>query len=623
MRGSWTRGSSMGYRNLGECVRDLERRGDLVRIDRELDPDLEIGAVQRRVYRAAGPALLFTRVKGCAFPLLGNLFGTQERIRFLFRDTLEAVRRIAGLKKDPLSLLSCPLDVLRLPRHALHLVPRMVDRGPVLGNRCSISHLPMLKSWPGDGGAFITLPQVYSESLEQPGWRHSNMGMYRVQISGGAYVPDAEVGIHYQIHRGIAAHHAEAIRLGVPLRVNVFIGGPPALTVAAVMPLPEGMPEIAFAGLLGGRRVRLVKRPDMLPIPAEADFCITGVIEPGRVLPEGPFGDHIGYYSLGHDFPVIRVEHVFHRDGAIWPFTTVGRPPQEDSEFGAFIHDLAGPLIPAVLPGVRAVHAVDAAGVHALLLAVGSERYVPYETDRRPRELLTLANALLGQGQLSLAKYLFIAAGEDDPSLDAQDVPTMFRHILERADWRRDLHFQTCTTIDTLDYTGTGLNQGSKVVITVAGRSVRALPAAVPSGLEFPEGFGEPRVCLPGIVAVKGPGCRNFGECAASDMAAFCSFYDERDAISSFPMIIIVDDSDFTARTVENFLWVAFTRSNPAADLYGIGAFLRDKHWGCRGSLVIDARIKPHHAPPLENDPEIERRVDQLGAPGGPLHGII
>ena len=623
MRGSWTRGCIMGYRNLGECVRDLERRGDLVLIDRELDPDLEIGAVQRRVYQAAGPALLFTRVKGCGFPMLGNLFGTQERIRFLFRDTLEAVRRIAGLKIDPFSLLSCPLDALRLPLHALHLWPRMVDGGPVLSNRGSISQLPMLKSWPGDGGAFITLPQVYSESLEQPGWRHSNMGMYRVQISGGAYVPDAEVGIHYQIHRGIAAHHAEAISRGVPLRVNVFVGGPPALTVAAVMPLPEGMPEIAFAGLLGGRRVRLVKRPDMLPIPAEADFCITGVIEPGRVLPEGPFGDHIGYYSLEHDFPVIRVEHVFHRDGAIWPFTTVGRPPQEDSEFGAFIHELTGPLIPAVVPGVRAVHAVDAAGVHALLLAVGSERYVPYETDRRPRELLTLANALLGQGQLSLAKYLFIAAGEDAPSLDVHDVPAMFRHVMERADWRRDLHFQTCTTIDTLDYTGTGLNQGSKVVITVAGQPVRGLPASVPPGVRFPEGFGEPRVCLPGILAVKGPGCGNSGECAAPGIAAFCSFYHEKDAISSFPMIIIVDDSDFTARTVENFLWVAFTRSNPAADLYGIGSFHRDKHWGCRGSLVIDARIKPHHAPPLENDPAVERTVDQLGAPGGPLHGII
>ncbi len=613
----------MGYRNLGECVRDLERRGDLVRIDLELDPDLEIGAVQRRVYKTAGPALLFTRVRGCAFPMLGNLFGTRERLRFLFRDTLDAVQRFVDLKRDPLSLFRHPLDALHIPNHALHLFPRMVKCGPVLAGRTSISRLPMLKSWPGDGGAFITLPQVYSESPEQPGWRHSNMGMYRVQLSGGEYLPDAEVGIHYQIQRGIAAHHAEAIRLGVPLRVNIFIGGPPALTVAAVMPLPEGMPELAFAGLLGGRRVRMVKRPGMLPVPAEADFCITGVIEPGRVLPEGPFGDHIGYYSLRHDFPVIRVENVFHRDGAIWPFTTVGRPPQEDSEFGAFIHELTGPLIPSVIPGVRTVHAVDAAGVHALLLAVGSERYVPYEPGKRPMELLTLANAILGQGQLSLAKFLFIAAGEDAPSLEARDVTSMFRHVLERADWRRDLHFQTCTTIDTLDYTGTGLNQGSKVVIPVAGPPVRDLPTSLPAGLRFPEGFGEPRVCLPGILGVNGPECGEYLECAAADIAGFCSFYNEKDPICSFPLIVIVDDSEFVARTLGNFLWVAFTRSNPAADLYGIGAFFRDKHWGCRGPLVMDARAKPHHAPVLQDDPAIERRVDQLGAPGGPLHGII
>ncbi|MEA5113487.1 MAG: UbiD family decarboxylase [Geobacteraceae bacterium] len=613
----------MGYCNLGECVRDLERRGELIRIDLELDPDLEIGAVQRRVYKAAGPALLFTRVKGCVFPMLGNLFGTRERLRFLFRDTLDAVRRFADLKRDPLSFFDNPLDALRLPNHALHLFPRMVKRGPVLAGRSSISQLPMLKSWPGDGGAFITLPQVYSESPEQPGWRHSNLGMYRVQLSGGEYSPDAEVGIHYQIHRGIASHHAEAIRQGLPLRVNIIVGGPPALTVAAVMPLPEGMPEVAFAGLLGGRRVRMVKRHGMLPIPAEADFCITGVIEPGRTLPEGPFGDHLGYYSLSHDFPVIRVENVFHREGAIWPFTTVGRPPQEDSEFAAFIHELTGPLIPSVIPGVRTVHAVDAAGVHALLLAVGSERYVPYEPEKRPGELLTLANAILGQGQLSLAKFLFIADGEDAPSLAAHDVPAMFRHVLERADWRRDLHFQTCTTMDTLDYTGTGLNQGSKVVVPVAGPPVRDLPTSLPAGLRFPEGFGEPRVCLPGILGVNGPECREYRECAAADMAAFCSFYNEKDAICSFPLIVIVDDSEFAARTLENFLWVAFTRSNPAADLYGIGAFFHDKHWGCLGPLVMDARIKPHHAPPLQDDPAIERRVDQLGAPGGALYGII
>jgi 4-hydroxy-3-polyprenylbenzoate decarboxylase len=483
--------------------------------------------------------------------------------------------------------------------------------------------LPQLKSWPDDGGAFVTLPQVYSESAARPGFRRSNLGMYRVQLSGNSYRPNEEVGIHYQIHRGIGVHHAEAIERNAPFRVNIFVGGPPALTIAAVMPLPEGMPELSFAGLLAGRRIVMICRPGELPIPAEADFCITGTIDPDKTLPEGPFGDHLGYYSLVHDFPVLKVESVYHRKDAIWPFTSVGRPPQEDTSFGAFIHDLTAPLIATVLPGVDAVHAVDAAGVHPLLLAAGHERYTPYAAEREPRELLTIANAILGQGQLSLAKYLWIFAREDNPGLDVHDVEAFFQHMLERVEWRRDLHFQTRTTIDTLDYSGEGLNKGSKVVIAAAGPKRRSLPTELPAGLRLPEGFSQPCVCLPGVLAVKGPPCTTYRECACIDMAAFCAFYSSSDPISSFPLIIVVDDSAFTARTLNNFLWVTFTRSNPAADIYGIGASIRCKHWGCAGPLVIDARSKPHHAPPLIDDPAVEKRVDLLGAPGGPLHGVI
>ena len=330
----------MGYRNLRECVDDLAATGQLVRIDREVDPCLEAGAIQRRVYQAGGPALLFTRVKGCGFPLLANLFGTLERARFLFRDTLDDISRLVEFKANPAALLKKPFGILGAMPAALHLVPRIVSNGPVFGRTTAIERLPHLKSWPGDGGAFITLPQVYSESIVQPGWRHSNLGMYRVQLSGNRFRSNEEVGLHYQIHRGIGVHHAEAIERGVPFRVNVFVGGPPALTVAAVMPLPEGMPELSFAGLLGGRRIELACRPGELPMPAEADFCITGTVDPMRTLPEGPFGDHLGYYSLSHEFPVLRVEKVYHREGAIWPFTTVGRPPQEDTTFGAFIHAL-------------------------------------------------------------------------------------------------------------------------------------------------------------------------------------------------------------------------------------------------------------------------------------------
>jgi 4-hydroxy-3-polyprenylbenzoate decarboxylase len=613
----------MGYRNLWECVRDLMAHGELLRIECEVDPELEAGAIQRRVYQAGGPALLFTRVKGCGFPMLGNLFGTLKRTRFIFRDTLTDIQRLVELKVNPAVVFKSPLSYMGTPLAAMRLFPKRVSSGPVLANRTTIDRLPQLKSWPNDGGAFITLPQVYSESIARPGWRRSNLGMYRVQISGGKYRPNDEVGIHYQIHRGIGVHHAEALERGTPLRVNIFVGGPPALTVAAVMPLPEGMPELSFAGLLGGRRLALVQRPGELPIPAEADFCITGVIDPEKTLPEGPFGDHLGYYSLAHDFPVLRVEAVYHRDNAIWPFTTVGRPPQEDTSFGAFIHELTGPLIPALIPGVRAVHAVDAAGVHPLLLAVGYERYVPYATERTPLELLTSANAILGQGQLSLAKYLFICAHEDNPDLDIHDIPAFFRHILERIDWRRDLHFQTRTTIDTLDYSGSGLNQGSKVVIAAAGEKRRELPNELSADIRMPDGFSNPRLCLPGVLAIEGPPFTERRECDAPDMTAFCGYYSATGPIAAFPLIVVVDDSEFAARTLNNFLWVTFTRSNPASDIYGICKSIRCKHWGCEGPLVIDARTKPHHAPLLIDDPAIERRVDALGAPGGPLHGII
>jgi 4-hydroxy-3-polyprenylbenzoate decarboxylase len=628
----------MGYRHLRDCVADLERTGQLVRIEQEIDPDLEMAAIQRRVYEVGGPALFFARVKDCAFPMVSNLFGTPQRIRYLFRDTLNAVRHLIELKIDAGAFWKNPWRYRDVPGTLLHTLPRFVKTGPILAHQTTISQLPQLRSWPRDGGAFVTLPQVYTEDADRPGWRHSNLGMYRVQLSGNEYEPDREVGLHYQIHRGIGVHHAAALRRGVPFRVNVIVGGPPALALAAVMPLPEGMPELIFAGALGGRRIALVTPPasvragsdsdgedsvaiasgsDFLPIPAEADFCIVGTVDSQRLLPEGPFGDHLGYYSLTHDFPVLRVERVYHRPGAIWPFTVVGRPPQEDTSFGDLIHELTGPILPTVVPGLHAVHAVDAAGVHPLLLAVGSERYVPYAEERRPQELLTCANALLGQGQLSLAKYLFIVAREDDPELDIHDIAAFFRHVLERVDWRNDLHFQTRTTLDTLDYSGSGLNQGSKVVIAAAGRKRRSLGVELPENLPLPDGFCEPRICLPGVLAIEAQND------APDEVEKLCQVLSGVDSLGNFPLFVLVDDSGFTAHSLRNWLWVTFTRSNPAADVHGFGAFIHDKHWGCTGPLVIDARIKPHHAPPLEEDPAITRRVEALGAPGGPLYRIL
>jgi 4-hydroxy-3-polyprenylbenzoate decarboxylase len=381
----------------------------------------------------------------------------------------------------------------------------------------------------------------------------------------------------------------------------------------------------------------MVRRNGALPIHADSDFCIVGTVEPDRLLPEGPFGDHLGYYSLAHPFPVLRVEEVFCRRDAIWPFTVVGRPPQEDTIFGKLIHELTGPMIPAVLPGVCAVHAVDAAGVHPLLLAIGSERYAPYLATPAPQELLTQASAILGQGQLSLAKFLLMAARDDDPRLDVYDVPAFLRHVLERADWRRDLHFHTHTTIDTLDYSGAGLNAGSKVVIAAVGPKRFDLETELPAALPLPDGFRNPRIAMPGVLAVEGPPCpkpwfdydasvrarTELREEIAVVMREFCVAVSGAHPIKRFRWVVVVDDSGFVAESLNNFLWATFTRANPADDMYGVDEFVSEKHWGCRGTLVIDARIKPHHAPVLEEDSDVARRVDALGAPGRPLHGII
>ncbi len=605
----------MKHRSTRDVVDDLRAGGRLIEITDPVDPHLEMAEIQRRVYARGGPGLLFSNVIGCRFPMASNLFGSLEQARYLFRETLEAVRRLIELKLDPSALPKRPLRYAGSPLTALRMLPRYTRRAAVAANRLPLRDLPQLKSWPDDGGAFVTLPQVLSVDPAAPrDLMRVNLGMYRVQLAGNAYVPEAEVGLHYQIHRGIGVHHRTALDRGEPLEVAVTVGGSPAMSLAAVMPLPEGLTELTFAGALAGRRIALLRGPHA-PVYADADFALIGQIDPHAAKPEGPFGDHLGYYSLQHDFPVMRVRQVWHRDGAIWPFTVVGRPPQEDTTFGQLIHELTDPIIPSVIPGVKAVHAVDASGVHPLLLAIGSERYMPHLPSDRPQELLTQANAILGNGQLSLAKYLWITEDRSG-RLDIHDVQGFLAHVLERFDPRRDLHFQTQTTIDTLDYSGTGMNRGSKLVLAAADVPLRQLAPALPAELPLPPGFRAPRVVMPGVLAIEAP--KFSGPDSRADLQRFCREYSDRSA-AAFPLITLVDDSEFAARSLNNWLWVTFTRSNPAADLDGIDSDVVDKHWGCRGAVVIDARLKPHHAPPLVEDPQVTAKVDARAARGGEL----
>lgn len=609
------------YKSLKACLDDLEQNQHLVRIKEEVDPNLEMASIHLRVHEMGGPALLFENVKGTSFQCASNIFGTLERSKFIFRDTLSKIQDLIEIKNNPIKAIKHPLKYANVALTALSALPLKNPLSkPVLYKETTIDKLPLIKHWAMDGGAFVTLPQVYSEDINQPGIMNSNLGMYRIQLSGNDYLLNKEIGLHYQLHRGIGVHQSKANKQGKPLKVSVFVGGPPSHTVAAVMPLPEGLSEMTFAGALGNRRFRYVYQ-DGFCVSTDADFVITGEVYPQDNKPEGPFGDHLGYYSLKHDFPVMKVHKVYHREDAIWPFTVVGRPPQEDTSFGQIIHELTGNAIRHELPGVKEVHAVDAAGVHPLLLAIGSERYTPYNQTKQPAELLTIANHILGKGQLSLAKYLFITADETN-QLSTHRESEFYQYILERINLKRDLHFHTNTSIDTLDYSGTGLNSGSKLVVSAYGDKLRDLEKTVTETLKDVKTFVNPQIPFPGVLVLQGRSFETYDKAKQEFEQLNEEVKQKNINLNGFPMIVVVDDSSFSSATIKNWLWVTFTRSNPSHDIYGINQFTEYKHFGC-DNMIIDARIKPHHAPVLEKIPEIEKKVDKLFEPGGSLYTLI
>lgn len=637
------------YKNLRQALLDLEKAGMLKRVHEEVDPYLQMAEIARQAFDRNGPALLFEKVKGCRFQAACNIFGTRERMEFLFRKTLAGTRTAVQFKSNPVEFFK-HAGIATLCRAAAVGINSLPRRSGSIRDfeECTLADLPQIVGWPEDGGAFVTLPQVASRPGERAGILTTNLGMYRVQISGNDYAAD-ECGLHYQIKRDIARHHQKAIEEGRPLKVSVFIGGPPAHTVAAVMPMPENLSELTFAGMLGGRRFRYFVHDGYL-VSSDAEFCILGEMAPD-LKQEGPFGDHVGYYSGKHPFPYMRVKKVLCKKDAIYPFTSVGRPPKEDTLFGEFIHEITKPMVPVSIPGVHAVHAVDAAGVHPLCLAVASERFVPYARpeDREPMELLKTANALLGFNQVSLSKYLMVAAKEnacnaldarENPagscagqdargSLDAYDVPAFFAHMLERIDFARDLHFQTSTTIDTLDYTGTSLNHGSKLVIAAAGpkrRELRCEPADLAS-LALPAGFANPKIAMKGVLMVQWNAGGNAP--AAADIAPLLNAIKNWEFRESYPWVSVVDDTSTigngdSQKSLDDFLWLTFTRSDPAQDAYGIDAHFVDKHWAIQAPLVIDARIKPRHQKVLSIPGNVTRAasevLDNAGIPAKALH---
>ena len=568
----------------------LKKEGELRIIDATVDPCLELAEIQRRVVKRQGPALLFTHVKDTTFPVATNLFGTPRRVEFAFGSEparfFRQVSEAMEILRDP--SLRALWKNRGMARSLLRIGTSVKRSGSALECKLDpprLSSLPQVKSWPLDGGAFLTLPLVYSE---HPVSGQSNLGMYRGQI-----FDDSTLGMHFQIHRGLGFHYYEAEKRNMALPVNVFLGGPPALILAAIAPLPENIPEAVFASLLLGKKLDVIRDSAISPLllAAESEFTFVGEIPPEIRQEEGPFGDHYGYYSMRHPFPVLNVQRMFHRRDAIFPATVVGRPRQEDHYIGDYLQELFAPLYPLVMNGVRAVWAYDDAGMHPLAAAIVSERY--------RHEAFMAGMRILGEGQLSLTKFLMLT----DTHLPLREFRLVFRHILERADFATDLFIFSPVSQDTLDYTGGRLNEGSKAILMGLGEKRFDLQPELTADLHSLR-FSNPRVYMPGVLVVEGPPWIE-RDGVADDLH-------KEEAALAFRIVIIVDDSSECVKNDESFLWTVFTRFDPASDIHPRSVRVEKFHPRLSSPLVIDCRVKPWYPPPALASPETVAAVDAL-----------
>jgi 4-hydroxybenzoate decarboxylase subunit C len=575
------------HKNLRSFLDLLRSENEIVEINAEVDPYLEIAEIHRRVIEEGGRALLFRNVKGSKFPVVSNLFGTNKRIDLAFgRRPQEFVRRavemVELLVPPKLGKLWSYRD---LAASALKLGTKTVGRAPVLEARqpeVDLEKLPLLQLWHEDGGHFITLPLVYTES---PTSGKPNLGMYRIQ----GY-DKRTTGMHWQIGKGGGFHYFEAEQENKPLPATIFLGGPPALILSAIAPLPEDVPELMLASLLAGSKLGVAKSPldGGHRLVSEAEFAICGRVPPHERRPEGPFGDHYGYYSLTHDYPVFHADAIFHRKDAIYPATVVGRPRQEDFFIGDYLQELLSPLFPLVMPAVRDLWSYGETGFHSLAAAVVRERYA--------REALSAGFRILGEGQLALTKFLLLT----DKPQDLRDFRSLFEHILARVEWHRDLFIFSQTAFDTLDYASGKINHGSKAILMGVGDPRRDLPRRFAG--ELPSDIAAAEPYCAGCLVVQGD-TYNKEPDLASRVAAARVF-------EGWQVIVLHDDIEF-ARSTAKFLWATWTRFNPSTDIHAREAVVKNNHIGYSAPLVIDARMKPWYPKVVEPREDVVQLVDR------------
>lgn len=576
----------MSLINLRRFIQVLHQQKEIVTVDAEVDPTLELPEIHRRVIEEQGPALFFKRVKHSPFPVVTNLFGTQNRVRLAFNNRPEELvhNLVQLLTKHFPPTLSTLWNHRHTLKKLLKVGTKKISQAPVLEvkmNEVDLEKLPFTQSWPLDGGHFLTLPLVYTEPVSHKG--PPNLGMYRIQR-----FDKKTTGLHWQIAKGGGYHYHQAEQAGKALPVSIFLGGPPAMILGAIAPLPENVPEVLLSSLLQGEKLKLGSIPESpYPVVAESEFALIGSAKPHQRRMEGPFGDHYGYYSWAHEFPVFECEAIYHRKDAIFPATVVGKPRQEDFFIGDYLQELLSPLFPVVMPSVKDIWSYGETGFHSLAAAVTHERFY--------RESMVSAFRILGEGQLALTKFLMLT----DRTVSLNDFKAVLQTVLERFKPETDLFVFSNLSLDTLDYTGPGLNKGSRGVMLGLGEPVRKLPGAFMGPLPQPLKSAKP-FCA-GCLVVSGPAYEHSNDFSWLNHPAF----------SQWPLVVLVDDVEAATRTVSDFLWTTFTRFEPAADIHSGEADVFRHHVCYKGPILIDARFKPTYPPVVECDPDTKALVDR------------
>jgi 4-hydroxy-3-polyprenylbenzoate decarboxylase len=584
--------------SLHEFLEVLQGAGELHRVQAEVDPELEITEIATRLVKREGPALLFERVKGSPYPLAINVFASQRRIELALGRTPE---EIGAELTQTIERMNPPSaggawKSRRTLWRATNMRVKRVRMAPSqeLSEEADLDQLPIMKCWPGDGGRFLTYPLVITTGR---GGRERNLGLYRMHVYS-----KNETGMHWQIQKGGGFHHHQAEKRGEELEVAVAIGADPILLMAAMWPLPEGLDEVAFSGFIRGKPARMTRSATLgIDVPADADFILEGVVPSGERRLEGPFGDHYGHYSHAADFPVFRVGRITRRKKPIYLAAIVGKPPQEDLYLGNSVQEIFTPLARMTRPEVRDLWSYYEGGFHTLLAVSMESRY--------KKEGVKSALGLLGEGQLSLTKAVVVVNHETS----ARDFRAVLRAIRQFFKPSRDFLLLHGTSMDTLDFTGHGLNLGSKMVIDATGDLG---PSPPPSGIPgaLPDPGGGPIIghkylesTLLVVKVANGEAGRN---------RELLERLLRREELG-FTKIIALVSEDVSLEDDVSLIWGIFTRFDPARDVTFRHTELRGACPVYDGPLGIDATWKPGYPEPLEMDPAVVKRVDERWAEYG------